>query len=113
LTKIVPIQKWTSFTNVPKNHAKHWNFNFWLDEVIEDFKLNVLVKKRDLDEKLKIVSVQSLDVLVSDKFQNSKYLETWNKMLCSIYGKILMVNKRHAYESCGKKKFQKKVQMNP
>ncbi len=83
------------------------NFKNWLDEVIEDFKLNVLVKqKRDLDEKWKIAIVESLDVLVLDNFQNFKYLETWNKMLCSIYGKNLMVNKRHAYESCGKKKFK-------
>jgi len=69
-------------------------------------------KKRDLDEKWKIAIVESLDVLVSNNFQNSKYLETWNKMLCSIYGKNLMVNKRHAYESCGKKIVQKKVQMS-
>jgi hypothetical protein len=64
-----------------------------------------------LDEKWKIAIVESLNVLVLDNFQNSKYLETWNKMLCSIYGKHLMVNKRHAYESCGKEIFQKKVQM--
>ncbi len=89
------------------------NLKNWLDEVIEDFKLNVLVKqKRDLDEKWKIAIVESLDVLVLDNFQNFKYLETWNKMLCSIYGKNLMVNKRHAYESCGKKIVQKEVQIN-
>ncbi len=62
-----------------------------------------------MNEKLKKLSIiQSLDFLVWGSLQNYKFLETWMKMLCSIYHKTLVVDKRHAYESCEKKIVEKK-----
>jgi hypothetical protein len=61
----------------------------------------------------KIVIIESLDFLVWGSLQNYKFLETWIKMLCSIYHKTLVVvDKRHAYESCEKKIVEKGVEMN-
>jgi hypothetical protein len=61
---------------------------------------------------LKIAIVETLDLLVLGNLQNCKFLKIWIKMLCSIYHKYLVVDRRHAYESCGKKKFQKRVEVN-
>jgi hypothetical protein len=65
-----------------------------------------------LNEKEKIIIIESLDFLVWGGLQNYKFLKTWIKMLCSIYHKTLVVDKRHAYESCEKKNVEKRVEMN-
>jgi len=95
------------FTNISKCHAKIWKSS----EVVKDFKLKFLIIiKRFVHKKWKIAIGVSLDFLVSNKLQNCKILKTCIKMLCSIYHTILVVDKRHAYESFGKRIVQKKLE---
>lgn len=56
--------------------------------------------------------IESLNLLVWSNLQNCKFLETWIKKLCSIYHKSLVIDKWHAYETCGKKCVKKGVEMN-
>ncbi len=85
------------------------NLKIQLGEVVKDFKLKFLIKKRRfVHKKWKFGIGVSLDFLVSSKLQNCKFLKTCIKMLCSIYHTILVVDKRHAYESFGKRIVQKK-----
>jgi hypothetical protein len=65
-----------------------------------------------LDENLKIAIIETLDLLVLGNLQICKFLEIWIKMLCSIYHQYLAMDRRHAYESCGKKIVQKRVEVN-
>ncbi len=56
----------------------------------------------------KKIIVENLD-LVLDNLQNCKFLKTWTKMLCFIYHKKMVVDRRHAYESHEKKMSKKKL----
>jgi len=43
----------------------------------------------------------------SNNLQNCKFWGTWIEILCSIYCKMLVVDRRHAYKSCGQKNLER------
>jgi len=64
-----------------------------------------------IDEKWKIATIESLDILVWSSLKNCKFLESWTKMWHFIYWKELVVNTRHAYEYCEKKIVEKRKEL--
>lgn len=71
-----------------------------LQRIVKDFNLNVSISKKngDLNEKWKIVTIESLVFLILGNFQ----------MFCSVLLEKLMVDRGHAYDPCGPKKIEKK-----
>jgi hypothetical protein len=83
---------------------------YQLHRVVKDFNLNVSICKKngDLNEKWKIVTIESLVFLILGNFQNCKFLKTWIEMFCSLLLEKLMVDSGCAYDPCGPKKLEKR-----
>jgi hypothetical protein len=52
---------------------------------------------------MEIAKDEILVIQSSNNLQNCKFRGTWIENLCSIYCKMLVVDRRHAYKSCGEK----------
>lgn len=50
-----------------------------------------------------IAKDEILVIQSSNNLQNYKFWGTWIETSCSIYCKMLVVDKRHAHKSCGEK----------
>lgn len=78
---------------------------------IKKIQLHRVGKDFNLNEKCKIVTIESLVFLILGNFQSCKFSKTWIEMFCSILLEKLMVDKGCAYDPCGPKKIKKKVEM--
>jgi mannose/cellobiose epimerase-like protein (N-acyl-D-glucosamine 2-epimerase family) len=113
LTKIGPIQKMNNPTlptpqNILKSHTYVRILKFYLNEIEQDFKLNVLVKKMKFGWEMENCHCYTFHFFVLGNFKNESFWRLGLRFTIKVWWYI----KTHAYGSWEEKIVQKGIEMN-